>query len=117
VRVFERAIRVSLHPRTQHAVASAPAADADLTNVPDVDPHNVARREAGTFLGWSPATGRWPLDARGDDGCDVTQELFRLEDGRLTARRTLIPIMMTTDSRIARQDCLFYAVHERDPAT
>jgi hypothetical protein len=117
VHIFERAIRVSVQPGTQLAFASAPAADADLTIVPDVDRHNFARLEAGTLLGWCSSTEPWPLEARGDDGCDVTRALFRLEDGRLTARRTLIPIMMTTDSRIARQDCLFYAVDERDPAT
>lgn len=59
----------------------------------------------------------WPLVARGADGRDRSRDLFAVEDGLLVARTAMVPIMMTTDPRIAVSDCLFYAVEEAPGTT
>ncbi len=50
------------------------------------------------------------IEAFGADGRDVSHELFAARDGMRRARHEGIPLMMTTDPRIALGDCLFYRV-------
>ena len=57
-----------------------------------------------------------PVVARGADGTDRSHELFARDGARLVARRSIVPIMMTTNPEIAHSDCLFYAVERQRPA-
>ena len=82
----------------------------------EVDRHNFELLPAGAALGWTRDGAPWPLAARGADGRDRSRDLFAVEDGRLVARTPMVPIMMTTDPRIAISDCLFYAVEEASAA-
>ena len=75
-----------------------------------IDRHNFETLPPGTPLGWLRDGAPWPLEAIGQDGEDHSHALFAREGGMLTARRELVPIMMTTDVEIALSDCLFYAV-------
>ena len=76
----------------------------------DIDRHNFERLSPGTPIGWLGRADGWPLDARDAEGREVSRLLFAARGGVLETRRSLVPIMMTTDSAIARSDCLFYAV-------
>jgi hypothetical protein len=52
-----------------------------------------------------------------EDGSQVFDEYFSVEDGVLRLRRATTPAMLTLDSRVVRQDCLCYLMdhypHER----
>ena len=113
--VLEAPVRVTLRPGVRVAFADAPRADVDLTVARDIDRHNFELVAPGSILGWV-ADGLWPVTARDAGGLDLARELFEVREGVLRARRSLIPIMMTTQARAAEKDCLFYAVRRSDAA-
>jgi hypothetical protein len=113
--VLEAPVRVTLCPGVRVAFADAPSPGVDLTVARDIDRHNFEMVAPGSPLGWV-ADGVWPVAARDAGGIDIARELFEVREGVLRARRSLIPIMMTTDARAAESDCLFYAVRRADAA-
>ena len=71
---------------------------------------------SGTELGWLAPQAPWPLVARGADGAEAarTSSLPATVRG-WSPRRSIVPIMMTTNPEIAHSDCLFYAVEPQRP--
>ena len=51
---------------------------------------------------------RKPLTISNQDGEDVTDEIMRVENGKVYLNKTLMPAMITLDKTIIRQDCLCY---------
>ncbi len=49
-----------------------------------------------------------PLIITDHEGEDITDELLRIENGKVYLNRTMIPAMITVDKSIIRQDCLCY---------
>jgi succinylglutamate desuccinylase len=49
-----------------------------------------------------------PLEITNQDGEDVTNDIMRIENGKVYLNKTLIPAMITLDKTIIRQDCLCY---------
>ena len=49
-----------------------------------------------------------PLTISNQDGEDVTDEIMRVQNGRVYLNRTLMPAMITLDKSVIRQDCLCY---------
>jgi hypothetical protein len=107
--VLTAPVRVTLRPGMRVAFADAPRPGVDFTVAGDIDRHNFERVAPGSLIGWV-ADGVWPVAARDASGCDLARELFEVRDGVLRARRSLIPIMMTTHAAVAESDCLFYTV-------
>ena len=106
-------VRVCLQPGLALRYADAAVPGADLTVDAAIDRHNFETVVPGTPVGWMPEGGEWPFVATRADGAEVSEELFRLRGGVLEARRSFVPIMMTTDPEIAVQDCIFYAAQPR----
>ncbi len=122
LRVLRSPVRVEAIPGVALAFGSGPGPagpgpGTDLVVDEEVDRHNFELLPAGTALGWARDGAPWPLVARGADGRDRSRDLFAVEDGLLVARTAMVPIMMTTDPRIAVSDCLFYAVEEAPGTT
>ena len=111
-RVLVDPVRVEALPGVVLAFGSGPGPGFDLVVDEEIDRHNFESMPAGAALGWLRPGAPWPLRAIGAEGRDCSRELFAVEGERVVARRALIPIMMTTDPRIAVSDCLFYAVVE-----
>jgi hypothetical protein len=114
--VFHHPVRVEVASGVRLAFGDKPEPAAQLTVAEDVDRHNFESMRPGTKIGWLAAEAPWPLIARGADGADCSHDLFVRDGGRLVARREIVPIMMTTDPKIAHGDCLFYAVERRPSA-
>lgn len=112
--ILERPVRVCARPEVRLAFADAPVPGADLTLAGDIDRHNFELLLPGVPVGWVAAPERWPLEAHGADGDEVSREWFALRDGLLETRRAAVPIMMTVDAAVARSDCLFYLVRPRE---
>jgi len=55
----------------------------------------------------------WPVQAADATGQDRAHDLFTVVGGNLLARRSIMPIMLTTNAQVACGDCLFYVVHPR----
>ncbi len=102
-------IRVTARPGLTLGFGEGPDPRVDFTVAADVDRHNFERLPPGVAIGWVREGDR-PLEARDLEGRDRAPELFAVRDGVLETRREMIPIMMTTDARIALSDCLFYIV-------
>ncbi len=86
---------------------------ADLRLSSDLERLNFTEIQAGTVLG-EVKGGRMPLVARDNDGNDVTEQFFRISDGRLLIRKATMPSMLTLNEQVIRQDCLCYLM-ERLP--
>jgi hypothetical protein len=115
--ILESPVRVCARPELRLAFAEAPVPGADLTLAGDLDRHNFELVLPGVPVGWVAAPDRWPLEAHGADGAEVSREWFALRDGLLETRRAAVPIMMTVDAAVARSDCLFYLVRPREAWT
>jgi hypothetical protein len=114
VTILEDPVRVCARPEVRLAFASEPVAGADLTLTDDLDRHNFELLLPGVPVGWVARGRRWPLEARGADGVEVSREWFVLRDQLLETRRAAVPIMMTVDVAVAKSDCLFYLVRPRE---
>jgi len=114
IAIVGQPVRVCLQPGLSLRYGERPAPEADLTVDAAVDRHNFERVEPGAPIGWLRERGPWPFVATRADGAEVSQELFRLRDGVVEARRAFVPIMMTTSPEIAIQDCIFYAAEPRE---
>ncbi len=113
IEILERPARVCLRSGAGIAFAERRRPGAGLTMALDIDRHNFQCIPAGEVVGWLDPDLPWPLftvDARGDD---LSRNWFGLDGDFLRTRVDMVPIMMTTDPQIARQDCLFYVVHPR----
>jgi hypothetical protein len=110
VRVLADPVRVEVSAGSRVTYGDGPEPPFDLTVARDVDRHNFEVLASGAPIGWLGRRDTWPVVARGADGREISRELFAAQDGVLRARCPLVPIMMTTDARIATSDCLFYVV-------
>jgi hypothetical protein len=111
--VFQHPVRVEVATGVRLAYGHKPEPGAQLTIARDVDRHNFELLPPGTEIGWLAPEAPWPLVACGADGADRSHELFARDGARLVVRRSMVPIMMTTDPKIAHSDCLFYAVERQ----
>jgi hypothetical protein len=114
LRVLEQPIRVTLRPGVSLAFSDTPHPGVDLTVRGDIDRHNFELLLPGVPVGWLGRPGLWPIEALDARGEDVSRAWFTERDGLLETRRAVVPIMMTTDARVAASDCLFYVVRERE---
>ncbi len=114
IEILESMVRVRALDGIELTMSDARNPDVDLTISHDIDRHNFQLIEDDTVLGWVAPRAGWPLEATDSGGDDRSRNLFAIdESGRLRSRGSWIPIMMTTDPVIARQDCLFYVVERR----
>jgi len=84
--------------------------DFDLTLVENFDRHNFTRLETSEVF--AHTTLDKPLIATADDGRDVTDELIRIENGKISLKKPLMPAMITLDKKIIVQDCLCYLLED-----
>jgi hypothetical protein len=114
MRVYHHPVQVRLRDGLHVAFADTPVPGADLTLRLDLDRHNFEQVAAGAELGWVLPDGEWPLIGRDGRDRDVSRDLFVVDGTSLRARGPMVPIMMTTNARIAASDCLCYLVQPMD---
>lgn len=82
----------------------------------DMDSMNFRELPASSTLGWVNGQTEVPLDVRDEQGREVRDLYFEIEDGELKLRTPIMPCMLTVSEQAIRQDCLFYLM-ERYPVT
>lgn len=87
-------------------------ADIDLS--PAIDHYNFSELPPGTCFGRYREACKVALDARDEQGNEVSSRYFELRDGGIYTRVPVMPSMLTLDAEIIRQDCLCYLM-ERLP--
>ena len=87
---------------------------AHIRFVDELDRLNFRELPEDTLLGWADGECDPWLEAWDEQGREVGERYFRVEDGELRTIRPVMPSMFTLDERIIRQDCLGYLL-ERLP--
>ncbi|MET0071077.1 MAG: M14 family metallopeptidase [Candidatus Thiodiazotropha sp.] len=75
---------------------------------PHIDHLNFRELPSGTLFGWLNGAGLDALDVRDEQGREVSDDYFTIEDGQLCLHRSVMPSMLTKDLNVIRQDCLCY---------
>lgn len=87
-----------------------PEGNGGLTLVPDIEKYNFKVVTPEDRLGFISADDMQELTARDADGEEKVPHYFRSHEGRLHPTTNLKLFMITSNSEIARNDCLFYFV-------
>ncbi len=81
-------------------------AQADLTFDIDFERKNFTEMKSTDVFAHTRVER--PFQVTDQNGVDVTDQIMRVENGRVYLNKTLIPAMITLDKTIIRQDCLCY---------
>ncbi len=84
------------------------SSSVDLHFVNDLDRMNFTELPAGTVIAEVRPQSCARLAVSDENGMDVSERYFGLEDGELRTRVSVMPSMLTRDERVIRQDCLCY---------
>ncbi len=88
--------------------------DYDLRFGSDLDRLNFAEVAAGTLLATRRQGCDKPLIVTDEAGEEATNTYFQFDNERILFREQTIPVMITQDTEVIRQDCLCYLM-ERYP--
>jgi succinylglutamate desuccinylase len=87
-----------------------PDADVDLRFETDFENRNFTLFDPRQVFGLTRVER--PLSATDADGHDVTDQILRVEEGRIYLNNTLMPAMITRDKMVVRQDCLCHLLQD-----
>jgi hypothetical protein len=87
-----------------------PVADADLRFEHDFEDRNFTLFDPHQVFGYTRVER--PLSITDTDGHDVTDEILRVEEGKIYLNNTLMPAMITRDKLVIRQDCLCHLLQD-----
>ena len=106
VKVFHSMVRIKI-PQECSIVFSDPHPDPDFCFLEGLDLMNFNLMPANTLLGWrnNPALNLLVLD---ENNNNVENDYIEYSGNEIRLKRSVIPSMITTDERIAHQDCLGY---------
>jgi len=113
IAVYHTVATVKIPPALSFSFDDSPA---DLRLRATLERWNFADLPPGAVCGTLRAGALRPV-VLAEDGSEVFDEYFSIEDGLVRLRRATTPAMLTKDSRVVRQDCLCYLMdhypHER----
>jgi hypothetical protein len=101
---------LTMNIRDEVSYAFDPAADADLRFENDFEDRNFTLFDPHQVFGYTRIAR--PLSITDTDGHDVTDEILRVEEGRIYLNNTLMPAMITRDRLVIRQDCLCHLLQD-----
>ena len=87
-----------------------PTADADLCFENDFEDRNFTLFDPHQVFGYTRVER--PLSITDTDGHDVTDEILRVEAGKIYLNNTMMPAMITRDRLVIRQDCLCHLLQD-----
>ncbi len=89
----------------------------DLRLLDDLDHMNFRELAVGTCFGELAHCNLDSISVQDEQGREVKDRFFKVEDGELRTAVPLMPSMLTLDETVIRQDCLCYLMERLDPAT
>lgn len=110
--VLYQPVRLELRDDASITYAEAQDLYADITLPPDVEHFNFGRVTPEVALGWLKPDSWDKLIVNNAAGVDVKHKVLKREGNQLFPAQALKLFMVTTDARIAKSDCLFYAVSD-----
>jgi len=109
--LFHTVAVVKVPPELEFAFNGEPA---DLNFSTDLERMNFRELPPHTELG-RVGHAQARLEAWNEEGVDVAERYFAVDDGRIVTRLPVMPSMLTLNEAVIRQDCLCYLM-ERLPA-
>jgi hypothetical protein len=91
-----------------------PDGDHSLRLSPYLDHLNFRELPVGSALGSVRAGVGLGIQVLGEQGEDVADRFFTLEDGEIRTARPVMPSMFTLNKHVIRQDCLGYLMERMD---
>lgn len=88
-------------------------ADVDLTFARDIESHNFRLIDPQQVFGYTRIDR--PIQVLDAGQHDVTDEVLRIEQGRIYFNQTLMPAMITRDKLVIQQDCLCHLLQDYLP--
>jgi len=85
-----------------------PPGEADILLNPELELLNFRELPRGTALGRVDGHNGIRLDVRDEQGRNISDRYFHVEDGELRLKLPVMPSMLTRDEEVIRQDCLCY---------
>ncbi|MDH3763506.1 MAG: M14 family metallopeptidase [Gammaproteobacteria bacterium] len=90
-----------------------PEADVDLRFEPDFEDRNFTLFDPHQVFGYTRVAR--PLAITDTNGHDVTDDILRVEEGKIYLNNTMMPAMITQDKLVVRQDCLCHLLQDYLP--
>ncbi len=90
-----------------------PAADVDLRFERDIESRNFELQNPQQAFAYTRVDR--PLQVLDDDGHDITDQVLRVEDGKVYFNQTLMPAMITRDKLVIQQDCFCHLLQDYLP--
>ncbi|MCP3867255.1 MAG: peptidase M14 [Gammaproteobacteria bacterium] len=88
--------------------------DTTVQFAEDLDFFNFRELPRGTSLGRVKGGNGIGVSVCDEQGVDVTERFFTLDDGNLCLKVPVMPSMLSKDHRVVRQDCLCYLMERYD---
>ncbi|MCP4388111.1 MAG: peptidase M14 [Gammaproteobacteria bacterium] len=88
-------------------------ADVDLCFEPDFEDRNFTLFDPHQVFGYTRIER--PLSITDTAGHDVTDDIMRVEAGKIYLNNTMMPAMITQDKLVVRQDCLCHLLQDYLP--
>ena len=88
-------------------------ADVDLRFERDIESHNFKLIDPQQVFAYTRIDR--PIQVLDADDHDVTDEVLRVEQGRIYFNQTLMPAMITRDKLVIQQDCLCHLLQDYLP--
>lgn len=89
---------------------------ADLELMDDLQQFNFRELPIGTTFARVAEQSEVLITAEDNDGHEVAERFFVVEDGELRTRQPFMPSMLTHDALVIRQDCLCYLMQRVEPS-
>lgn len=89
------------------------AADVDLVFEQDIEARNFTLIDPQQVFGYTRLER--PMQILDDAQHDVTDEVMRVEEGKIFFNQTLMPAMITRDKLVIQQDCLCHLLQDYLP--
>ena len=90
-----------------------PTADVDLRFEEDIEARNFTLMDTQQIFGYTRIDR--PIFIIDSNGHDVTDEVLRVEQGKIFFNQTLMPAMITRDKLVIEQDCLCHLLQDYLP--
>lgn len=104
---------LSLNIPEDLSVAFDPSADADVRFEADFEDRNFTLFDPHEVFGYTRVDR--PLLITNSDDHDVTDDIMRVEGGKIYLNNTMMPAMITRDQLVIRQDCLCHLLQDYLP--
>ncbi|VAW65324.1 Uncharacterized protein Clim_1224 [hydrothermal vent metagenome] len=86
--------------------------DATINLLPEIENYNFREIQSGITLATIEPQSKACLQAFDDDEREVGREFFDYQDNKILLKKSVMPAMLTMNTRVIRQDCLCYLMEQ-----